>query len=154
MCLLFLCLSFLIGFFLFRRRSLGRPGNLNQNTPPHLPQPNINRLPIPHFPPQTPTTAVVSPNNRQVRYLPITPPTNPIDPSLEKPTTSATKPNSPHPTSSTALPFSFPSPPSSSPSPSFLPLPSFPLNLDVKIEVDGNDDDDDDDDHDDDNKHF
>jgi hypothetical protein len=143
MCLLFLCLSFLIGFFLFRRRSLGRPGNLNQNTPPHLPQPNINLLPLPHFPPQTPGTAVVSPDNRQVRFLPITPPTNPIDPSLEKPTTSTTKPTSPHP-------FSSPSPSSSSSSPShsstsFLPLPSFPLNLEVKIEVGGNDDDDDDD---------
>jgi hypothetical protein len=119
---------------------LGRPGNLNQNTPPHLPQPNINLLPLPHFPPQTPGTAVVSPDNRQVRYLPITPPTNPIDPSLEKPTTSTTKPTSPHP-------FSSPSPSSSSSSPShsstsFLPLN---LNLDVKIEMDGNDDDDDDD---------
>jgi hypothetical protein len=150
MCLLFLCLSFLIGFFLFRRRSLGRPGNLNQNTPPPLPQPNLNLFPLPTFPPQTPGTAVVSPDNRQVRYLPITPPPNPIDPSLEKPTTSTTKPNSPHPTSSTAHPFSSPSPPSSSSSPShsstsFLPLPSFPLNLDVKIEVGENDDDDDDD---------
>jgi hypothetical protein len=121
---------------------LGRPGNLNQNTPPS-PQPNINRLPLPLFPPQTPGTAVVSPDNRQVRYLPITPTTNPIDPSLEKPTTSTTKPTSPHP-------FSSPSPSSSSSSPShsstsFLPLPSFPLNLDVKIEVDGNDDDEDDD---------
>jgi hypothetical protein len=124
-CLLFLGLTIFICFFLHRRRgSLPQP-NLPPTPPaalPGLPQPNLNLT----EPNPLPGSAVISADNRRVRYVPL-----PISPP-EKPTTSVRKlPSSlsdpvlfqPDPTStpvshSTSKFASLPSSQSSSPSPS------------------------------------